>query len=203
MPSIEELRRQLMTGELYDPPPKPIAEDELWAFLAENPHIDKAELQKRLGMTFSQLVDAFGKSVGDFGQAMKNVVDPVADFGRSVGEIAKQTEIQMERVKEAFEVERVHTSTGEVASKAGRLVEHLREKQHLEHRARDDRLPEVDEECEHCGAEPCFTFPSMTAYDWDGEGEDPNAPKNMCAVCGYSYMDEMQERWDEYNQGRL
>lgn len=40
--------------------------------------------------------------------------------------------------------------------------------------------------------------PARTAYDWDGQGEDPNRPRLLCLRCSDEYTEDWQERWDEY-----
>lgn len=44
---------------------------------------------------------------------------------------------------------------------------------------------------------------SMTAYSWEGQGEDPNHPVLLCATCTRSYCEYWEEMWDEYNQSRI
>lgn len=44
---------------------------------------------------------------------------------------------------------------------------------------------------------------SMTAYTWDGTGEDPNRDKMYCPTCSREYTAEMQEKWDDYQSGLL
>lgn len=46
-------------------------------------------------------------------------------------------------------------------------------------------------------------WPSMTAYEWDGDGEDPNAPITLCLDCGPEHIDQMEAQWDEYRRGLL
>jgi hypothetical protein len=45
--------------------------------------------------------------------------------------------------------------------------------------------------------------PAMTAYTWDGQGEDPNRPRLLCLQCSTEYVEDWQERWDEYQAGQL
>lgn len=56
--------------------------------------------------------------------------------------------------------------------------------------------------CEQCG-EPGHEVRAMTAYDWDGKGEDPNRPLMLCLGCEMDYVEHWQSQWDEYNASRL
>ena len=51
-----------------------------------------------------------------------------------------------------------------------------------------------------CGrdVEHLFETPSRTFYDWNGEGEDPNADKMLCLDCSIDYSEMMEDRWREY-----
>lgn len=44
---------------------------------------------------------------------------------------------------------------------------------------------------------------TMTAYVWDGEGEDPNYIPPMCESHWKEYYDHWSEMWAEYNAGRI
>lgn len=44
--------------------------------------------------------------------------------------------------------------------------------------------------------------PAMTCYEWDGEGEDPNASFFACKDCSEEYIENMQDLWDDYYRGR-
>ncbi len=55
---------------------------------------------------------------------------------------------------------------------------------------------------------PCFETdtqvkPAMTAYSWDGVGEDPNRSLILCDRCADAYYDHWQYMWDEYYSGLL
>lgn len=50
-----------------------------------------------------------------------------------------------------------------------------------------------------CENEVLWLTPAMTAYSWDGQGEDPNRPRFLCPTCSDSYRSDWQEKWDEYN----
>lgn len=54
--------------------------------------------------------------------------------------------------------------------------------------------------CEHCNEKkPCVKQrPAMTAYHWDGKGENPNSDPVLCNPCWEDYRAYWQERWDEY-----
>jgi hypothetical protein len=51
-----------------------------------------------------------------------------------------------------------------------------------------------------CGrdVEHLFATPSRTMYQWDGEGEDPNADKDLCLDCSIEYSEIMEDPWREY-----
>lgn len=64
------------------------------------------------------------------------------------------------------------------------------------------QLPEV---CEYClqlkeGVGP---VPAMTAYAWDGKGEDPNRSPWLCKECEEEYVAFWDERWKEYHSDIL
>jgi hypothetical protein len=44
----------------------------------------------------------------------------------------------------------------------------------------------------------------QTAYYWDGKGQDPNDPGEMCDECNAGYVEHWTEMWREYwySQGR-
>jgi len=49
-----------------------------------------------------------------------------------------------------------------------------------------------------CSADTAEYRPCMTAYHWDGKGENPNPDPILCAECHSEYVRYWQERWDEY-----
>jgi hypothetical protein len=54
--------------------------------------------------------------------------------------------------------------------------------------------------CEHCKLfRWCRYTPSMTMY----EDDSLNFNGHLCASCKQEYQEYWQERWDEYNSGRL
>lgn len=61
--------------------------------------------------------------------------------------------------------------------------------------------------CEGWGGEcdelALWVTPAMTAYHWEGVGEDPNRPRLLCPYCSEEYRSYWQERWDEYYSGCL
>jgi hypothetical protein len=59
--------------------------------------------------------------------------------------------------------------------------------------------------CEHCNSEVEFVVctPSMTVWQWDGTGEDPNRDLTLCIAHAEEHMDYMSELWTEYNSGRV
>ena len=60
-------------------------------------------------------------------------------------------------------------------------------------------------QCECCKqAKPDVkAHPAMTAYYWDGTGDDPNADVIACDSCWEDYRAYWQERWDDYYSGLL
>lgn len=58
--------------------------------------------------------------------------------------------------------------------------------------------------CERCGSFwRLHRHPSMTAYVWDGVGENPNREGWFCEPCGEDYDEHWDAMWAEYNSGRL
>ena len=58
--------------------------------------------------------------------------------------------------------------------------------------------------CEVCGhGQVLWATPSMTRYDWNGEGDDPNAPKMLCPECSDEHMEHWTAMWKEYHGGLL
>lgn len=54
--------------------------------------------------------------------------------------------------------------------------------------------------CECCGSFWRLDWrPSMTAYSWNGEGENPNRKRWFCEPCAGGYEDFWQSMWDEYH----
>lgn len=45
--------------------------------------------------------------------------------------------------------------------------------------------------------------PSMTRYEWDGQGDNPNADWFLCEECSDDYTQFMIEQWQEYYNGIL
>ncbi len=54
-----------------------------------------------------------------------------------------------------------------------------------------------------CTAPVLWPTTSLTAYEWDGRGEDPNRRRLLCVPCSEAYKQEWADRWDEYNAGRI
>lgn len=52
-----------------------------------------------------------------------------------------------------------------------------------------------------CKADTAEAKPCMTAYHWDGTGDNPNADPVLCVDCHHEYVVYWQERWDEYYSG--
>lgn len=198
---LDDLRRQLKTGELYEPPAKPMDPDELWPFLAENANLTKDDLGK-VGLSFSQIAKAFGDSVKQFGKAVQDVTDPMTTFGKSVGKVFEETEEQITRIRRAFYAERrLHPETGATAGRAVKLAAHLAEKERLDHKARElgyFEFTQGGDGCSRCGAMPEFTFPSMTEHAWDEKNG-----KVLCSMCGFAHVEQIEDQEAEYQAGLL
>lgn len=54
--------------------------------------------------------------------------------------------------------------------------------------------------CECCAKDKSDVAPrpAMTAYHWDGKGENPNRDVALCDEDWEDYRAYWQERWDEY-----
>ena len=63
----------------------------------------------------------------------------------------------------------------------------------------------LDEPCGYSGCDqgPTASVSSMTAYNWDGEGEDPNRNLILCKEHAKEHEEHMQEQWAEYYSGLL
>lgn len=59
--------------------------------------------------------------------------------------------------------------------------------------------------CEDCGCDDdsVEVVGAMTAYHWDGKGEDPNRNPRLCPSCAEDYISYWDERWKEYYSGLL
>ena len=44
---------------------------------------------------------------------------------------------------------------------------------------------------------------AATMYDWNGEGDDPNAPLSLCQFCADCYDEHWNEMWKEYRYSQL
>jgi hypothetical protein len=49
--------------------------------------------------------------------------------------------------------------------------------------------------CERCHRAPAHPVSSRTMYEWDGEGEDPNADITLCAECAEEHNQIMDDQW--------
>ena len=66
----------------------------------------------------------------------------------------------------------------------------------------EDHYPIVAKPCARCGTlEGVRSRPAATAYHWDGEGENPNAPVPLCVCCVEEYYEYYQDLWDTYHGG--
>lgn len=54
-----------------------------------------------------------------------------------------------------------------------------------------------------CQGNALWPTASMTAYVWDGQGEDPNRPRLLCPACSETYIKDMSDQWDDYYRGLL
>ena len=52
-----------------------------------------------------------------------------------------------------------------------------------------------------CDAKTAEKRTAMTAYHWDGNGENPNRPPTLCATCWESYKAYWNEKWAEVRSG--
>ena len=57
--------------------------------------------------------------------------------------------------------------------------------------------------CEYCGESPVEKVYAMTAYSWDGQGEDPNRALWLCDRCSEEYHEHWTEMWREYRYDKL
>jgi len=99
-----------------------------------------------------------------------------------------------------------HNTTSEPVSKAKQVAEALRKHPGmLVALVRELGLPVP--KCEGhqgpCGQPVLYLTDSRTMYEWDGEGDDPNAPLALCPACSLSYTEEMADRWAEYRSAVL
>lgn len=55
-------------------------------------------------------------------------------------------------------------------------------------------------ECEDCkkSSDDVKVRHAMTAYHWDGKGEDPNRDMMQCDDCWEAYRQHWQGMWGEY-----
>jgi hypothetical protein len=60
---------------------------------------------------------------------------------------------------------------------------------------RDQRRSECEVCASHDGLE---VIGAMTAYHWDGVGENPNRDQLLCAECAEEYREHWTEMWDMY-----
>jgi hypothetical protein len=54
-----------------------------------------------------------------------------------------------------------------------------------------------------CDSIDVRSIPAMTAYHWDGEGEDPNRDRILCKECAEGYVEHWSDMWEDYWAGRL
>lgn len=54
-----------------------------------------------------------------------------------------------------------------------------------------------------CTNDVLYETPGMTAYEWDGKGEDPNRKRLLCPECSAEYVEYWKAMWDEYHSGLL
>jgi hypothetical protein len=53
--------------------------------------------------------------------------------------------------------------------------------------------------CEYCGSTNLVRLiPGMTAYYWDGTGEDPNRRRCYCEECAIDHVEYWTDMWAEY-----
>lgn len=197
---LDELRRRLKTGELYGREKEPFDGDdeELWERIASNPSdlIDNVPP--------AQLAEAFEKAVSGF----KRLAEVASGYPHPIDERIdgvlfdiKTVEKAIERVKHGQPSKMGLGLLAMAKDAASSLAFDLERKQALEREMEAKRCPGTV--CERCAGAPAFTFPSMTAYSWDGEGEDPNRDLTLCALCGEEHTETMEEQWRDYYAGCL
>lgn len=59
------------------------------------------------------------------------------------------------------------------------------------------------QKCEFCGAEYAQLTFAMTAYPWDGKGENPNRDLLLCDYHKEEYEEHWNSLWEEYNRTRF
>lgn len=64
---------------------------------------------------------------------------------------------------------------------------------------KDDKM-----KCDECGltTDSVRHREGMTAYHWDGQGEDPNDTGILCDVCYEEYRDYWSSMWAEYRSSQ-
>lgn len=60
----------------------------------------------------------------------------------------------------------------------------------------------IPKEC-HLPTDEVKPRSAMTAYYWDGKGEDPNRDVVLCESCWMEYYDYWAGLWDEYYAGQM
>lgn len=64
--------------------------------------------------------------------------------------------------------------------------------------------PEETGECEHYDCKPVKPGkrgPIMTAYCWDGSGDDPNKPPIFCEEHMQDWVEDWKDQWSDYYSG--
>ena len=56
---------------------------------------------------------------------------------------------------------------------------------------------------EWCSSGDALVVKAMTAYPWDGGGEDPNRDRVLCANCAREYREYWSDMWAEYYAPRF
>lgn len=64
-------------------------------------------------------------------------------------------------------------------------------------------LPKCEGSSGPCERVVLWPTSSQTAYEWNGEGENPNKDLMLCPLCSIDYTQMMTAQWDEYNAGRI
>lgn len=66
---------------------------------------------------------------------------------------------------------------------------------------------EAEGQCECCKRDDSLVDlkwrMSRTAYEWDGEGENPNRCLALCDECAIEYNEQMDQQWSDYFSGLL
>lgn len=63
-------------------------------------------------------------------------------------------------------------------------------------------LPRCEGHAHECSGIVVQRTRCMTAYTWDGTGEDPNRDPLLCPTCSVAYTEAWEAQWDEYHRSQ-